>query len=178
VSPAPGITGNYYHGYDFRYSLPQDNGCQLVLLVKESLSFNAEDSNAYGSANGSSSLLRTTTYSVNLSELDPKGVTVQAGQSSTLETTATVYTASMSGDPAYSALQLKTTDDKPAIHSTMVTSNYVFVQNGKTQPQPDKTTSSTAASLTFQVRDPNVASRLANAFKHAIEVCGGKASAF
>jgi hypothetical protein len=148
------------------------------LLVKESLSFNAEDSNAYGSANGSSSLLRTTTYSVNLSELDPKGVTVQAGQSSTLETTATVYTASMSGDPAYSALQLKTTDDKPAIHSTMVTSNYVFVQNGKTQPQPDKTTSSTAASLTFQVRDPNVASRLANAFKHAIEVCGGKASAF
>ena len=61
---------------------------------------------------------------------------------------------------------------------TMVTSNYVFVQNGKTQPQPDKTTSSTAASLTFQVRDPNVASRLANAFKHAIEVCGGKASAF
>jgi hypothetical protein len=178
VSPAPGIGGNYYHGYDFRYSLPQGNGCQLVLLSKESLSSYSASSNAYGSADASSSLLRNTTYSENLSELDPKGVTVQAGQSSTLETTATVYTASMTGDPTYSALQLKTTDDKPAIHLTMVQSNYVFVQNGKTQPQPDTTTNSTVASLTIQVRDPNVASRLANAFKHAIEVCGGKASAF
>jgi hypothetical protein len=166
---------NYAHSYDFHYSLPQNDGCQVTLLVKESLSSYSAISGAYpGTASSSST--DTTTYSVNLSELDPTGVAVQAQQTS--EATPTGFTASISGDQTYSALELKSTDNKPAIHSTAVVSNYVFVQNGNAQPQPDRTTNLDSASFSLKVRDPNVASRLASAFKHAIEVCGGKPSAF
>jgi hypothetical protein len=133
------------------YSLHQEQGCQVVLVAKDTAQSGSDG--IYGSTQAP--YTASSTYSLDLSEVDPKSVSSLAGQ-----TQINPSTTISGGDVTYSQLLFKATGNR-----------LVFDRSGSA---PSKS----AIFDAFRVRSPETAARLVNAFKHAIELCGGKPSAF
>jgi len=139
-------------------SLRQDNGCQITLLT-EFKNF---------SVNPGASLTTTgnSATSVDLSELDPDSTAATTFQ--VQSSTPSFATSTVSGD-RYTQVSLKATNNRP-VFSTRST----WISNGL-----KKDVSPTSEAIGgFAVGAPDLASRLVSAFKHAIQLCGGKPSTF
>jgi len=147
--------------WQHHHSLRQEKGCQITLISTYTVdgTHDGKPDVRVGPDNSA--------YSINLSELDPTAATAHAEQSTRIYNSIVGGEDTISGDSNRSSIVLKAIDNKPVLRSFNL--------------GPDMQQSGMAinvATVTFFVGNQDSAARLVNAFKHAIEVCGGKASAF
>jgi hypothetical protein len=169
-NPHPGVSGAYGHGTTGSYAAKKGSafdevlvhgstetftydGCQMTLHVEENPAAEAQKE-VYGSFS----------YSFNLRDINPQSLRM-----STISHLGGVYCVAFHMDCDHAQIAFKTRSEAPLIDGY---SDVIYVKQQGSDHESKRSSKANAAY--FNVDNVEYAKRLMKAFRHAVELCGGK----